>query len=55
MGHLGRLGAANLLEADLRDAVFLESDLREAMGTRRQLRKARSLEAAIMPDGTVHD
>jgi uncharacterized protein YjbI with pentapeptide repeats len=53
------LGSANLSEADLSDAklsgVNLNgANLRGSEVQRKQLAKTKTLEGAIMPDGTVH-
>jgi uncharacterized protein YjbI with pentapeptide repeats len=49
-----KLYRADLSGADLRNADLSKADLREATVTMEQLQKAKSLEAATMPDGTIH-
>ena len=49
-----RLRGADLRWADLSGADLAETDLRWANVTDEQLAEAKSLEGAIMPDGTTH-
>lgn len=49
------LTGAHLTGADLRSADLSGADMRKAIVTDKQLKTARSLEGAIMPDGSKHD
>jgi uncharacterized protein YjbI with pentapeptide repeats len=48
------LKEAFLKEADLSDALLSRTDLSGAEVTEEQLKKAKSLEGATMPDGSIH-
>jgi uncharacterized protein YjbI with pentapeptide repeats len=48
------LGGAELLGADLSEADLTQADLSGTQVTRTNLEKAKSLEGAILPDGTKH-
>ncbi len=49
------LGGAELIGADLSEADLTQADLSGTQVTRTNLQKAKSLEGAILPDGTKHD
>jgi uncharacterized protein YjbI with pentapeptide repeats len=49
------LNGADLSEVDLTSAMLSEADLSGATVTPEQLSQAKSLEGAIMPDGSVHE
>jgi uncharacterized protein YjbI with pentapeptide repeats len=50
-----KLGGAKLLGADLREADLSQADLSGTQITETEWEKAKSLEGAIMPDGTKHN